>query len=59
MTSIWLIVAVVILAMLFAFAIAFGVYQAFKNARLEGRIQSIGAQFRTLPKRKTDRDKFA
>jgi len=55
MTTAWLIAAVILLAMLFAFSLAFGAYQVIVNAHLKGRIQSIGVQLRHVPKRESDR----
>jgi len=58
MTTAWLIAAVVVVSMLFGAVVMYAVFQTIKNARLEGRIQSIGAQLRNVPKRKADKERF-
>lgn len=55
MATAWLIAAIIVVSMLFGAVVTYAVFQALKNARLEGRIQSIGAQLRNVPKRRTDR----
>ncbi len=55
MTTAWLIAGIVVVSMLFGAVVTYAIFQALRNARLEGRIQSIGAQLRNVPKRRTDR----
>lgn len=66
MTTAWLITAIVVVSMLFGAVIMYAIFQTVKNARieaqmrtenarLEGRIQGIGAQLRNVPKRRSDR----
>ena len=56
MATAWLIAAIITVSMLFGSVVTYAIFQALKNARLEGRIQSIGAQLRNVPKRKSDRE---
>jgi len=54
-TAAWLIAAIIVVSMLFGAVVMYAVFQTIKNARLEGRIQSIGAMLRNVPKRKSDK----
>jgi len=55
MTTAWLIAAVILVSFLLGVLSASLVFQYMRNARLEGRIKSLGAQLRNVPKRKIDR----